>query len=125
MPDRRSQLLAIKLRALVAEHLGRAVDALPEPVAGGSAVVLDGAAWVLVDGDARRALGGALAWAIRHDATSLDLIAESATGLLGATCRTLRLPDRRLVPVDRSLLPAVAEPLPVEPAAAPSHLEVR
>ena len=95
--NRRSQLLAIKLRALVAEHLGRPIDDVPEPVAGGSAVVVDGAAWFLVDGDARRALGGAIAWAIRHDASSLDLIAESATGLLARRRGALRVPGRGLV----------------------------
>ena len=123
--NRRRQLLAIKLRALVAEHLGRAVDDVPEPVAGGSAVVVDGAAWFLVDGDARRALGGAIAWAIRHDATSLDLIAESATGLLARRAERFAFPVAVWYPVDRSLLPAVAEPLPVEPAALPAHLDVR
>jgi len=123
--DRRSQLLAIKLRALVHEHLGRAVDELPEPIAGGSAVVVDGAAWFLVDGDAHRALGGAIAWAIRHGATSLDLIAESATGLLARRAERFAFPVAVWYPVERSLLPAVAEPLPVEPAAAPAHLGVR
>jgi len=118
-------LLAIKLRALVAEHLGHAVDALPEPVASGSAVVVDGAAWVLVDGDARRALGGAIAWAIRHGATSLDVIAESATGLLARRAELFAFPIAVWYPVERSLLAAVAEPLPVEPAAASSHLAVR
>ncbi|MET0661895.1 MAG: hypothetical protein ABWZ42_02065, partial [Ilumatobacteraceae bacterium] len=122
---RRSQLLAIKLRALVAEHVGRAVDDLPQPVAGGSAVVVDGAAWFLVDGDARRALGGAIAWAIRHGASSLDLIAESATGLLARRAERFAFPVTVWYPVDRSLLPAVAEPLPVEPAASPAHLDVR
>ena len=125
MSNRRSELLAIKLRALVAEHLGHAVDALPEPVANGSAVVVDGAAWVLVDGDARRALGGAIAWAIRHDATSLDLIADSATGLLARRAERFAFPIAVWYPVERSLLPAVAEPLPVEPAPAPAHLDVR
>jgi hypothetical protein len=123
--NRRSQLLAIKLRALVAEHLGRAVADPPEPVASGSAVVVDGAAWFLVDGDARRALGGAIAWAIRHDASSLDLIAESATGLLARRAERFAFPVAVWYPVDRSLLPAVAEPLPDVSAALPAHLDVR
>jgi hypothetical protein len=88
-------------------------------------VAVDGAAWVLVDGDARRALGGALAWAIRHDATSLDLIADSATGLLARRAERFAFPIAVWYPVERSLLPAVAEPLPVEPAPAPAHLDVR
>ena len=95
--NRRSQLLAIKLRALVAEHLGRPIDDVPEPVASGSAVVVDGAAWVLVDGDAGRALGGAIAWAIRHDASSLDLIAESRDRIARTAGRALRVPGRGLV----------------------------
>ncbi|MET0909468.1 MAG: hypothetical protein ABWZ99_08360 [Ilumatobacteraceae bacterium] len=125
MSNRRGQLLAVKLRALVAEHLGRAVDDTPEPLAGGSAVVVDGAAWVLIDGDASRSLGGAIAWAIRRGATSLDLIAESATGLLARRAERFTFPVAVWYPVERALLPALAEPLPVEPAAAPSHLVVR
>jgi hypothetical protein len=125
VPDRRSQLLAIKLRALVAEHLGRAVVDVPEPVAGGSAVVVDGAAWFLVDGDAHRALGGAIAWAIRRDATSLDLIAESSTGLLARRAERFAFPVAVWYPVERTLLPAVPEPLPGEPAAPLAHLDVR
>ncbi len=124
-PNRRSQLLAIKLRALVAEHLGRPLVELAEPASGGSAMVVDGAAWVLVDGDASRALGGALAWAIRHDATSLDVIAESDTGLLARRAERFAFPIAVWYPIERSLLPAVAEALPPEPAATPAHLEVR
>ena len=125
MPNRRGQLLAIKLRALVGEHLGRTIDEIPEPFGDGSALLVDGAAWVLVDGTAGRSLGGALAWAIRHDATSLDLIADSDTGLLARRAERFSFPIVVWYPVERSLLPAVAEPLPVEPPAVPAHLDVR
>ncbi len=123
--NRRAQLLGIKLGVLVAEHLGRAVDQVPEPIANGSAMVVDGAAWVLIDGPAGRSLGGALAWAIRHDATSLDLIAESDTGLLARRAERFALPIVVWYPVERTLLPAVAEPLTPPRDAAPVHLAVR
>ena len=80
--SRRGELLAVKLRVLVSEHLGQPVEAGPGGFANGAALVIDTHAWVLVDGDAERSLGQALAWALRHGATSLDLIAETHTGLL-------------------------------------------
>ena len=78
-------------------------------------MVVDGAAWFLVDGDARRALGGAIAWAIRHDATSLDLIAESATGLLARRAERFAFPVAVWYPVDRSLPPRSPNRFPSNP----------
>jgi hypothetical protein len=118
-------LLAIKLRALVSEHQGRPVDAIPGGFANGAALVVDGRAWVLIDGEADRALGPALAWAIRHGATSLDLIAESHTGLLARRAERFSIPITVWYPVERALLPALAEPLAAAPEARATHLEVR
>ncbi|MEL6891590.1 MAG: hypothetical protein AAFP84_08345, partial [Actinomycetota bacterium] len=80
--DRRSQLLGIKLRALIAEHLrdeaaAAGLDSIGTAAfpSGASLVLADGA-WVLIDGPADRSLGGALAWALRQGASSLDLVAE-------------------------------------------------
>ncbi len=125
MPDtseRRSRLLGVKLRALVADHLGRSLDLEPSAFPSGAALVVDGAAWVLVEGRADRSLGGALAWALRQHATSLDLIAEADTGLLARRAERLALPVTVWFAEDRVLLPAVAEPLadPARPIA--SHL---
>ncbi|MET0911176.1 MAG: hypothetical protein ABWZ99_17060 [Ilumatobacteraceae bacterium] len=123
--SRRGELLAIKLRALVSDHLGERIAAEPGGFANGAALVVDSRAWVLVDGDAERSLGPALAWAIRHGATSLDLIAESHTGLLARRAERFSYPIVVWYPVERTLLPAVAEPLPTPPAAPAAHLEVR
>lgn len=120
--ERRSRLLGVKLRALVAEHLGREFDGETGPFPNGAAMVVDGAAWVVVDGPASRSLGGALAWAIRHGATSLDLIAESDTGLLARRAERFRFPITVWFSQDRSLLPAVSEPLPESRPAAPEHV---
>ncbi len=120
--DRRSRLLGVKLRALVAEHLGREVVAESEGFPSGAALVDDAAAWVLVDGPAARTLGPALAWAIRHDATSLHLIVDHDTGLLARRAQRLAVPVTVWYPEDRTLLPVVPEPLAAPVAAVAEHL---
>ena len=72
---------------------------------------------MLVEGDGSRALGGALAWALRNDATSLNLVADTHTGLLARRAEHLDFPVTVWFPEDRTLLPAVSEPLadPVSP----------
>ena len=62
---------------------------------------------------------------MRHGATSLDLIAESHTGLLARRAERFSFPIAVWYPVERTLLPAVAEPLPAPPPTAAAHLEVR
>ena len=122
--DRRSRLLGIKLRALVGDHLARPVDSEPEGFPHGAALVDDGAAWVLVEGPAARSLGAALAWAIRHDTTSLDLVVEQDTGLLARRAQRLAFPVTVWFPQERVLLPVVAEPLVESSAPLPEHLEL-
>lgn len=120
--DRRSRLLGIKLRALVAEHCGREVVAEPEGFPSGAALVDDAAAWVLVDGAAARSLGPALAWAIRHDASSLHLVVEHDTGQLARRARRLAFPVTVWYPEGRTLLPVVPEPLAASADASSEHL---
>lgn len=120
--DRRSRLLGIKLRALVAEHHGREVTAEPEGFPSGAALVDDAAAWVLVDGPAARSLGPALAWAIRHDATTLHLVVEHDTGQLARRAQRLAFPVTVWYPEARTLLPVVPEPLEASAAAVAEHL---
>jgi len=120
--DQRSRLLGIKLRALVAEHLGRDVVADAGGFPSGAALVDDAAAWVLVDGPAGRSLGPALAWAIRHDASSLHLVVEHDSGTLARRAQRLAFPVTVWYPQDRTLLPVVAEPLPASVAADAEHL---
>lgn len=121
--ERRSRLLGIKLRALVGDHVG-GIEAEPQPFPNGSALVVDDAAWVLVDGAAARSLGPALAWALRAEATSLHIVADHDTGLLARRATRFRFPVRVWFAEGRVLLPAVAEPLAVPPTALPEHLEL-
>ena len=122
--DRRSRLLGIKLRALVAEHLGRAVEAQTEGFPRGAALCDDEVAWVFVEGPASRSLGPALAWAIRKAATSLQLVVEHDSGLLARRAQRLGFPVTIWYPQDRVLLPVVAEPLAPSRAPLPEHLEL-
>jgi len=123
--DRRSQLLAIKLQALVGDHLGQQVAAGAETFPSGAALMADDAAWVLADGPAARALGGALVWAIRRSATQLHLIAESDTGLLARRAEAFSLPTTVWFAEGRTLLAAVAEPLAAPSPVASPHEALR
>jgi hypothetical protein len=123
--SRRGQLLAMKLRALVGDHLGHPLDVTPEGFNGGAALMVGVRSWVLVDDDAERSLGKSLAWARRHEAISLDVIADQATGLLARRAEHFTLPTTVWRAVDRTLLPAVAEPLPDPVSPPPHHLAVR
>jgi hypothetical protein len=120
--DRRARLRGIKLQALVRDHLGRPVDAEPSPFAPGAALVAGGQAWLLVEDDPERGLGPALAWAIRNGATSVDVLAERATGVLARRAAGFDFPIAVWHVDGRVLLPAVAEPLLAPPAPATAHL---
>lgn len=122
--DRRSRLLGIKLRALVGDHLGRPIDAESHGFPRGAAFSHDGSAWVLVEGPAARSLGAALAWAVRHDATSLNLVVEHDTGLLARRAQRLSFPVSVWFPEERTLLRVVAEPLAEPARPSPDHLEL-
>ena len=117
---RRSNLLGIKLRSLVSEHLATAVDADVEALPGGAALVHDTAAWVLIDGAADRSLGAALAWAVRRSALELHLISGSGGGVAARRAQAFTMPISVWFAQDRTLLPVVAEPL-VPPPSVPAH----
>jgi hypothetical protein len=120
--DRRSRLRAVKLHALVRDHLGHDVDATLGAYPPGAALVADGVAWVLAEDEPERGLGPALAWAIRNGATSLQLLAERATGTLARRAAWLHFPIEVWHVDGRTLLPAVGEPLRPPPDAPPAHL---
>lgn len=122
--ERRRKLLGIKLRALVAEHLGVATDAEPAEFATGAGLVVDDAAWVIVDGPAGRTLGASLAWAIRQGATSLDMVAEHGGGQLARRAQAFGFPIGVWFPEERTLLPVVAEAAPRVSPPPPEHLEL-
>jgi hypothetical protein len=121
-PDRRAALVGAQLSALLSDHRVTSTST-PTPIGTGSAVVDDqGTAWVLVVDQPERALGAALAWAVRRQASSIHLIASAGTGTLARRAVGLTLPVRVSHLEGRTLIDAVAEPLPV-PADVPStHL---
>ncbi len=127
-PTRRSQLNAIKLRALVRDHLGVDDAAMPAESGefGGGAALLfaspvGAAAWVLLDEHPERGLGAALAWALRKDAAELHVVADRATGTLARRAQGFSFPINVWHAEGRTLLPAVAEPLPVAPPVPAEH----
>lgn len=117
-PEQRSRLVGAKLAALVAAHTGQR----PSPVTfpDGAAALAGTEAWVLLDQDPPGALGVALAWAQRHDATRLNVVADSGTGVLARQAGAFSL-DMRVWSTDGPrLVPAVADPPPLrlEPSVA-------
>jgi len=122
--EQRRRLLGIKLRALVSDHQGSRVDLEPFEFGSGAGLVVDDAAWVIVDGPAGRTLGASLVWAIRRQATSLDIVAEREGGQLARRAMGFDFPIRVWFPEERTLLPVVAEQVPPIPEAAVEHLDL-
>jgi hypothetical protein len=63
-----------------------------------------------------------LAWAIRHDASTLDVVADHDTGLLARRAEHFTFPISVWHAAARDLLPAVPEPMTPPPAPDPAHL---
>jgi hypothetical protein len=122
--ERRRRLLGTKLRALATDHLGAPVDVEPIGFGSGAGLVVDGAAWVIVDGPAGRTLGASLVWAIRQHASSLDVVAEQGGGQLARRAAGFDFPIRVWFPEERTLLPVVAEAAPPISAADSEHLDL-
>ncbi|MGI9030985.1 MAG: hypothetical protein ACR2HP_13540 [Ilumatobacteraceae bacterium] len=119
---RRARLRSVKLLALIGDHLGAPVEATAGVFSPGAAAVVGDTAWVLVEDDPGRGLGPALAWAIRHGARRLQLLAERDTGVLARRAAGFAVPIEVWHVEDRALLPAVAEPPAPPPSASPGHL---
>ncbi|MEI8239230.1 MAG: hypothetical protein WCI22_07375 [Actinomycetota bacterium] len=119
-PARRARLNAIKLTALVRDHLGGSPVLVPDEFSGGAALHRGEHAWVLLDQRPEHGLGAALGWALRRGATELHIVAESATGLLARRAAGFSLPITVWHAEGRTLAPAVAEPL-TPSAEAPAH----
>ena len=123
--SRRAQLLSLKLAALVRDHVGAADGSQPGQVpgefGGGAALTVGSAASGLLDAQPERGLGAALAWALRRDATELHVLAERSTGLLARRAEGFGFPVTVWHVEGRTLLPAVAEPLPEPPAVDAAH----
>lgn len=123
--ERHRHLLGIKLSALVTAHLGTGVvpdDLRPSGFPSGAALMAGDSGWVLVDGSADRALGPALAWAVRRGARELHVVGDTDTGTLARRAQQLQFPISIWFAEGRSLLPAVAEPLPAADEPSAEHL---
>ena len=121
--ERHGRLVGIKLRALVGDHLGRPIDVEAESFAPGAVLLVGRSAWVFLESEPERRLGSALAWAIRHDADELHVIAESGTGTLARRAAEFTLPISVWHAEGRLLLPAIAEPAVAPAAPDPDHLQ--
>jgi hypothetical protein len=139
--ERRVNLVAAKLAALVAERwgpgerergaIGATATLVEQPAAGVTADdrVPGGAGrtgWVLPDDDGVRALGAALAWADKHDVDALHLLAatEASAGVLARQAAQFARPALSVWAVEgRSLVAAEPAPVP-EPAPAPAPPEL-
>jgi hypothetical protein len=115
----------MKLAALARDHGATEVRAVPGEFGVGAALLAGRQAWVLVDDQPARGLGPAIAWAIRHGANDLQLVAESATGVLARRALAFDLPIEVWHAEQRTLLPAIAEPLPARPPLPAEHAAFR
>ena len=127
----RRRLLAAKAVG-VARSQGAVPVGEPQPLLGGAATLVEGGgAWVLVQRDPERALGAALAWSVRHDATPTTCVIDvgpdgraqqSAAALVAAKAGAMARPVAVLA-LSKSGLEVVApDPLPAPGPAVPSAL---
>jgi hypothetical protein len=121
----REQLLAVKLAALVRDHCrsgDRAVASLqPGEFGGGAALMVGRTAWVLLDDRPERGLGSAMAWALRQNATEVNLLAEHGAGTLARRADGWTPPVHVWQVAGRDLQPATPEPLPTATALPIEH----
>lgn len=122
---RKSQLLSLKLRALVREHLGRVSDdgLSPAVFARGAAVIDGDSCWVLVEDQPARGLGPALLWVLKEGKRELHVLAESSTGVLARQATYFDFPISVWHVDERTLIPAVAEPFVELREPSPEHLD--
>lgn len=112
-PTRRARLNALKLGALVRDHVG-AVDGQPDEFGAGAALARDGEVWVLLDERAESRFGAALVWATRRSATRLHLVVDEGdtAGLLARRAAYVTVPTSVWQVEGRALVPATVSPLP-------------
>ena len=127
--EARRRLMAAKAVGL-ARSQGMVPAGEPQPLLGGAATLVEGGGgWVLVQREPERALGAALAWSLRHGATSTTCAIDvgtdgrpqlAAAGLVAAKAWALAVPPSVLA-VTRSGVEVVGpaprpEPGPYQPA---------
>jgi hypothetical protein len=117
----RSSLLAAKLRVLVG-----APDAEPAVFPGGAALVDGARAWLLIDVDPLTALGPALVWASRRDASDVTLVVDRDADVIARRAALFSSPPTVLAVVGTSLVPAApaSTPVPVDAPSAPALAEL-
>jgi hypothetical protein len=122
---RHSRLVGVKLRALVRDHLSD--DTVGEAVAfaPGAALVHHGAGWVYLDERPEQRLGAALAWALRSGVDSLNVIAESGTGVVARRAVEFAFAVTAWHNEGRELWPAVPQPHAIPASVPDSHRELR
>ncbi len=115
----------MKARALVADHLGGVHIALA-PFPGGAAALVDGDAWVLLDADPARGLGGAIAWAATRQAPTLNVMVDDVelAGLVARRAELFRTPIDVWRVDGRALVAATPAPIREQPLPPPEALEL-
>ncbi len=122
-PERRSQLLAAKVRTLAAERWDLAPTARAGVFPAGATLIDEaaGRCWVLVEEGAERRLGGAMAVALRAGVGELHLVVDDpeAAGIVARRAGAFADPPHVWRSEGRSLVAAVAAPPAVDPPPAP------
>lgn len=118
-PDRSARLRRVKLAALMSD---RGLAAEHVTTTGLCAATAADQAWVLLDGEPGRGLGGAVAYAASRSAAEVHVVAEAGTGVLARRADAFALPIHVWHHRDRTLIPAIAEPLPAVPPPRAEHL---
>jgi hypothetical protein len=118
-PERRSQLLGAKLRALV-PHLGLAGELGPFP--GGATMLHGRRAAVLAEDAPARALGPAMAWARQHDVHELHVVVPDHAGALARMAAAFATPPTVWWSVGRDLHAVEPEPFGAPAEAPPEAL---
>lgn len=117
----REQLLAVKLAALVRDHHAAPVVLLPGNFGGGAALMVATTAWVLLDDRPERGLGAAMAWALRHDASEVNILTEHAAGTLARRAVGWTPPALVWQVKGRGLQLATVEPIAPSPPLPSGH----
>jgi hypothetical protein len=121
--DRRARLLATKLAAVVADQAGVGATS-PGAFPLGAALLSDQRAWVLLDTDPDdgNGLGAAIVWAVRNNATQLDLVADVALTVAARRAAEFALSISVWTLDGRNLVAVEPAGQPTPRAADPAHL---
>lgn len=127
--NRLARLNALKLGALVRDHLQATGNPADDMVAGefggGAALTVGSDAWVLVAAPAHvgGGLGGAIVWALRAGAGRVNVVVDEGEGHLARRAAHLSLPVQVWRAEGRQLVAAEATPLPASADAPAEHRE--